>query len=84
MVTLVAQTPKQVMGQQSVAEGDQVDVKLQLLKAVPLEGKLVTLDAVCCAARSLSRNNGRLLAEYPSVQRVLHEFDRAIALGAAD
>lgn len=45
MVTLVAQTPKQVMGQQSIAEGDQVDAKLQLLKAVPLEGKLVTLDA---------------------------------------
>jgi hypothetical protein len=45
VTTLVAQTPKQVIGQQSVAEGDQVDAKLQLLKTVPLEGKLVTLDA---------------------------------------
>jgi len=45
VVTMVAQTLKQVMGQQSVENGDQVEATLQLLKAVPLEGKLVTLDA---------------------------------------
>lgn len=45
VVTLVAQTLKQVMGQQSVTDGDQVEATLQLLKAVPLGGKLVTLDA---------------------------------------
>jgi hypothetical protein len=45
VVTMVAQTLKQVMGQQSVTDGDQVEATLQLLKAVPLEGKLVTLDA---------------------------------------
>ncbi len=45
VVTLVAQTLQQVMGQQSVTNGDQVEATLQLLKAVPLEGKLVTLDA---------------------------------------
>lgn len=45
VVTMVAQTLKQVMGQQSVVEGDQVEATLQLLKAVPLEGRLVTLDA---------------------------------------
>jgi hypothetical protein len=45
VVTLVAQTLKQVMGQQSVENGDQVEATLQLLKAIPLEGKLVTLDA---------------------------------------
>jgi hypothetical protein len=45
VVTMVAQTLKQVMGQQNVVEGDQVEATLQLLKAVPLAGKLVTLDA---------------------------------------
>lgn len=45
VVTMVAQTVKQVMGQQDVVNGDQVEATLQLLKAVPLEGKLVTLDA---------------------------------------
>ncbi len=45
VVTMVAQTLKQVMGQQSVSEGGQVEATLELLKAVPLEGKLVTLDA---------------------------------------
>lgn len=45
VVTMVAQTLKQVMGQQPVVDGDQVAAALQLLQAVPLEGKLVTLDA---------------------------------------
>jgi hypothetical protein len=45
VVTMVAQTLKLVMGQQPVTDGDQVEATLQLLKAVPLEGKLVTLDA---------------------------------------
>jgi hypothetical protein len=45
VVTMVAQTLKQVMGQQPVITGDQVAATLQLLKAVPLEGQLVTLDA---------------------------------------
>jgi hypothetical protein len=45
VVTMVAQTLRLVMGQQSVADGDQVEATLQLLKAVPLEGQLVTLDA---------------------------------------
>ncbi len=45
VVTMVAQTLKQVLGQQPVRDGDQVAATLQLLKAVPLAGKLVTLDA---------------------------------------
>lgn len=45
VVTMVAQTLRQVMGQQSVSGGDQIEATLQLLQAVPLEGKLVTLDA---------------------------------------
>lgn len=45
VVTMVAQTLKQVMGQKSVVDGNQVEATLQLLKAVPLDGKLVTLDA---------------------------------------
>lgn len=45
VVTMVAQTLRQVMGQQSVTGGDQIEATLQLLKAVPLDGKLVTLDA---------------------------------------
>ena len=45
VVTMVAQTLKQVMGQQWVENGDQVEATLQLLKAIPLEGQLVTLDA---------------------------------------
>jgi len=45
VVTMVAQTLRQVMGQQGVTEGDQIEATLQLLKAVPLDGKLVTLDA---------------------------------------
>lgn len=44
MVTVVAQILKQVMGQQSVTEGDQVEATLQWLKAVRLEGELVTLN----------------------------------------
>jgi len=45
VVTMVAQTLKRVMGQQIAAGGDQSEATIQLLKAVPLEGKLVTLDA---------------------------------------
>jgi hypothetical protein len=45
VVTMVAQTLKQVLGQQAVTDGNQIEATLQLLKAVPLEGKLVTLDA---------------------------------------
>lgn len=45
VVTMVAQTLKQVMGQERVENGDQVEATLRLLKAVPLAEKLVTLDA---------------------------------------
>ena len=45
VVTMVAQTLKRVMGQQIAVGGDQSEATIQLLKAVPLEGKLVTLDA---------------------------------------
>ncbi|MBE0699119.1 MAG: ISAs1 family transposase [Anaerolineaceae bacterium] len=45
VVTMVAQTLKRVMGQQIAAGGDQSEATIRLLKAVPLEGKLVTLDA---------------------------------------
>lgn len=45
VVTMVAQTLRQVMGQHSVSGGDPIEATLQLLQAVPLEGKLVTLDA---------------------------------------
>lgn len=45
VVTMVAQTLKRVMGQQIAAGGDQSEATIQLLKAVPLEGKLITLDA---------------------------------------
>ena len=41
----VAQTLKRVMGQQIAEGGDQTEATLQLLRAVPLQGKLVTLDA---------------------------------------
>lgn len=45
VVTMVAQTLGRVMGQE-VAEGeDPVAATLQLLQAVPLQGKLVTMDA---------------------------------------
>jgi len=45
VVTIVAQTLGRVMGQ-TVAEGeDQVAATLKLLQAIPLQGKLVTLDA---------------------------------------
>jgi hypothetical protein len=45
VVTMVAQTLKRVMGQQIAEGGDQTEATLQLLRAVPLQGKLVTLDA---------------------------------------
>ena len=45
VVTMVAQTLKRVMGQQIAEGGDQTEATLELLRAVPLQGKLVTLDA---------------------------------------
>ena len=45
VVTMVAQTLKRVMSQQIAEGGDQTEATLELLKAVPLQGKLVTLDA---------------------------------------
>jgi hypothetical protein len=45
VVTMVAQTLKRVMSQEIAEGGDQTEATLKLLKAVPLQGKLVTLDA---------------------------------------
>lgn len=45
VVTMVAQTLKRVMSQQIAEGGDQTEATLQLLRSVPLQGKLVTLDA---------------------------------------
>ena len=45
VVTLVAQQFKQVVGQQPVDHDGYVRATVQLLRAVPLEGKLVTMDA---------------------------------------
>jgi hypothetical protein len=39
VVTMVAQTLKRVMGQQIAEGGDQTEATLQLLRAVPLQGK---------------------------------------------
>ncbi len=45
VITMAAQTVKTVVGQQSVSGGNQVAATVELLKAVPLDGKLVTADA---------------------------------------
>lgn len=45
VVTMVAQQMKQVVGQQPVDQDGYVQATLQLLRAVPLEGKLITMDA---------------------------------------
>jgi hypothetical protein len=45
VVTMVAQTLKRVIGQREAAERDDVEAAIQLLKAIPLKGKLVTVDA---------------------------------------
>lgn len=45
VVTMVAQTLKRVVGQRTAAERDDVEATIQLLKAIPLNGKLVTVDA---------------------------------------
>jgi len=45
VVTLAAQEWKLVVGQQSVQGGNQVAATIELMKAMPLEGKLVTADA---------------------------------------
>jgi len=45
VVTMVAQQFKQVVGQQPVDQAGYVRATVQLLRAVPLEGKLVTMDA---------------------------------------
>ncbi len=56
----------------------------RLLKLRPQDGEAQTKYANLLAEMSLSGNNGVLLAAYPSVGRVLREFDRALALGATD
>lgn len=45
VVTMAAQTVKTVVGEQTVQGGNQVAATVELLKAVPLDGKLVTADA---------------------------------------
>ncbi len=45
VVTMAAQTVKTVVGEQSVRGGNQVAATVELLKRVPLDGKLVTADA---------------------------------------
>jgi hypothetical protein len=45
VVTIVAQQLKHVVGQQPVDQEGYVRATVQLLRAVPLEGKLVTMDA---------------------------------------
>ena len=45
VVTMAAQTLKTVVGQQSVSSGNPVAATVELLKAVPLNGKLITADA---------------------------------------
>jgi hypothetical protein len=45
VVTLVAQQFKQIVGQQPVDQEGYVRATVQLLRAVPLKGKLVTMDA---------------------------------------
>ena len=45
VVTMAAQTLKRVVGQRTAAERDDVEATIQLLKAIPLNGKLVTVDA---------------------------------------
>jgi hypothetical protein len=45
VVTMAAQTLKTVVGEQSVSGGNQVAATVELLKRVPLDGKLVTADA---------------------------------------
>lgn len=45
VITMAAQTLKTVVGQQSVQGGNQVAATVELLKAIPLNGELVTADA---------------------------------------
>ena len=45
VVAAVGQKLQVVLGQQEVTEGDDVDAALRLLRAMPLEGKLVIADA---------------------------------------
>jgi hypothetical protein len=45
VVTMVAQTMKRVVGQQTAIERDDMEATIQLLKSIPLNGKLVTVDA---------------------------------------
>lgn len=45
VVTLAAQTLKQVAGQRLAAEQDAGEAAIELLKAVPVRGRLVTVDA---------------------------------------
>lgn len=45
VVTAVGQELQEVLGQQEVQEGDQVEAAVRLLRAIPLEGTLVVADA---------------------------------------
>lgn len=54
----------------------------RLLKLRPGDGEAQTQYANLLAEMSLSGNNGKLMAGYPSVALVLREFDRGLALGA--
>jgi hypothetical protein len=45
VVTLAAQILKRVAGQRLAAEHDEVDAGIALLKAIPLQGRLVTVNA---------------------------------------
>jgi hypothetical protein len=45
VVTMAAQGLKRVVGQRTAAQRDDVEAAIQLLKAIPLNGKLVTVDA---------------------------------------
>ena len=45
VVTMAAQTLKRVVGQRTAVERDDVEATIELLKAIPLNGKLVTVDA---------------------------------------
>jgi hypothetical protein len=45
VVTVVGQTLKQVLGQERVSEGDAVAAALEVLRTLPLEGKVVSMDA---------------------------------------
>jgi hypothetical protein len=45
VVTVVGQRLKQVLGQERVKPGDEIAVAVKLLRTLPLEGKVVSMDA---------------------------------------